>query len=99
MSQNNVDLAFAQGDGVAVNYKKAKYWLEKSMAQSYPRAAANLGHMYLEGLGVTPSMVRAGELIRGALEQGEDVGERDLAQLAAIESNRMGGHTDRKMRR
>ena len=32
-------------------------------------------------------MVRAGELIRGALEQGEDVGERDLAQLAAIESN------------
>ena len=87
MSQCNVGLAFIQGNGVAVDYKNAKHWLEKSMAQSYPRAAATLGHMYLEGLGVTPSMVRAGALIRGAQKQGEVVGAQDLAQLASIENN------------
>ena len=83
-AQNDVGMAFLRGEGVATDYKKAKRWLEKA---SSPSADANLAHMYLEGLGVTPSMVRAGELLRSAQEQGADVDARDLAQLASVEGN------------
>ena len=56
--------------GVAVDYKQALLWIEKAAAQDDPNAFGQLGFMYMDGKGVTPSWRRARELLKRAIELG-----------------------------
>ena len=58
------------GQGVAVDYKLARQWIEKAAAQDQPHAVSQLGSMYFKGGGVTPSWRRARELYQRAIGLG-----------------------------
>ena len=70
--QHQVGIVYYEGPhGIAVDYKQARLWLEKAAAQDHPGAVCQLGAMYGNGEGVTPSWRRAGELYKRAGELGE----------------------------
>ena len=43
---------YLNGDGVAIDYEKAKYYLEMAAEQNHAHALYDLGYMYLYGEGV-----------------------------------------------
>ena len=45
-------------DGVAVDYKQARAWLEKAAAQDWPTAVGQLGTMCFDGKGMTKGSLR-----------------------------------------
>ena len=71
MNQYQVGFMYCKGHGVAVDYKLARPWVEKAVAQDHPNAVCSLGVMYMNGEGVTrPSFRRARELFKRAIELG-----------------------------
>ena len=72
---------YYDGDGVAVDYQRARAWLEKAAAQDHPEAVGQLGAMYAEGKGVTPSWRRARELYKRAIELGSSLAVEAMQDL------------------
>ena len=70
MSQYQVGSMHKLGLGVAVDYQQARAWFEKAAAQDHPNAVAQLGTIYGNGEGVTPSWRRARELYQRAIGLG-----------------------------
>ena len=66
--QYMVGLMYCNGQGVEVDYKQARPWLEKAAAQDWPHAVGQLGTSYAIGQGVTPSWRRAREYYERAVE-------------------------------
>ena len=56
--QWQVGSMYYNGRGVDVDYAQALPWLEKAAAQDQPKAVGQLGTMYSDGQGVTPSFRR-----------------------------------------
>ena len=69
------------GLGVAVDYKQARAWIEKAAAQDHPDAVGQLGVMYDDGKGVTPSWRRARELYKRAIELGNSQAVKNMQTL------------------
>ena len=92
LSQGQVGIMYRKGQGVAVDYKQARAWLEKAAAQDFPDAVGQLGGMYFNGRGVAPSWRRARELWERAIELGDSEAVQDMQTLtrsiADVTSNR-----------
>lgn len=50
---------YLNGDGVAIDYEKAKYYLEMAAEQNHAHALYDLGYMYLYGEGVEQNYLMA----------------------------------------
>jgi hypothetical protein len=61
---------YASGDGVAVDYARARYWEEKAATQGDAKSQFNLGVMYARGLGTSEDLPRAVYWFRKAADQG-----------------------------
>ena len=81
LCQFQVGMMYYDGEGVAVDYKQARLWIEKAAAQDYPKAVGQLGTMCCNGQGVTPSWRRARELYQRAIELGNSVAEENMQGL------------------
>ena len=81
MSQYMVGMMYNYGDGVDVDYKQARAWLEKAAAQDFPDAVYLLGVMYFVGQGVTPSWRRAREYYGRAIELGDSMAVGNMQTL------------------
>ena len=79
--QSQVGYMYVMGQGVAVDYKQARAWLEKAAAQDQPNAITTLGSMYSEGKGVIPSWRRARELHQRAIELGSSESVEGMQNL------------------
>ena len=97
VSQHQVGYMYCNGHGVAVDYKLARPWTEKAVAQDYPTAVCQLGYMYSQGKGVIPSWRRARELCERAIELGNSEAVQDMQNLtgsiAAVTSSGKPPHT------
>ena len=80
-------MLYKQGRGVAMDHKQARAWLEKAAAQDQPNAVGQLGVMYTEGKGVTPSWRRARELYQRAIELGNSMAVEDMQTLTEAIQN------------
>lgn len=58
-SQNDIALRYKKGDGIAQNFDKALYWLEKAAAKENPWAQTTLALMLASGDGVARDLPRA----------------------------------------
>ena len=88
LSQYQVGLIyFDGGHGVAVDYKKARPWLEKAAAQDDPKAVGLLGVMHGMGKGVTPSWRRAREHYERAIELGNPQAVQNMLTLTQSIAN------------
>ena len=74
MSQNNLGVMYAKGQGVRQDYQQAFNWYQKSANQGYATAQNNLGVMYDEGQGVRQNKVTAKEWFGKACDNGEQKG-------------------------
>ena len=72
---------YSMGRGVAVDYQQARAWLEKAAAQDVSDAVAQLGVMYDDGKGVTPSWRRARELYKRAIELGSPLAVENMQRF------------------
>ena len=72
------------GQGVAVDYEQARQWLEKAAAQDDPDAFCQLGAMYYDGMGVTPSWRRAREYMERAIELGNSTSVKNMQTLNRV---------------
>jgi TPR repeat protein len=61
---------YASGDGVAVDYARARYWEEKAAEQGDAKSQYNLGVLYARGLGTPQDLPRAVYWFRKAADQG-----------------------------
>ncbi|MFI4911533.1 MAG: tetratricopeptide repeat protein [Sedimentisphaeraceae bacterium JB056] len=64
-------LLYIQGDGVDVNYEKAKYLLEKALSQGSNVALGLLAVIYADGLGVEPDIEKANQYRSKAAYKGD----------------------------
>ena len=72
---------YHHGRGVDVDYAQALPWIEKSAAQDDPSAVDQLGGIYFDGEGVTPSWRRAREYYERAIELGNSVAVEEMQTL------------------
>ena len=79
--QYQIGYMYYTGQGVAVDYKQARPWIEKAAAQNDAGAIGMLGVMYFEGKDVTPSYRRARELHQRAIELGSSSAEGSLQNV------------------
>jgi len=79
--QYQVGMMHFFGQGVDVDYKQALPWIEKAAAQDHPTAVGQLGSMYCNGLGVTPSWRRAREDYERAIKLGNTKSVKDMQIL------------------
>ena len=83
--QYQVGMTYCKGLGcVDVDYKQARPWIEKAAAQDYPEAVGQLGVLYYEGLGVTPSWRRAREYFKRAMELGDSNAAENMQTLTDL---------------
>ncbi len=54
-AQNRLGILYHDGQGVPVNYERAKQWFRKAAEQGHAGAQVNLGTLYFLGLGVSES--------------------------------------------
>ena len=66
--QYMVGMMYCKGPDVNVDYAQGLLWIEKAAAQDRHEAVGQLGVMYYEGQGVTPSWRRAREYLESAVE-------------------------------
>ena len=70
--QYQLGCMYLDGDGVDVDYKQARPWLEKAAAQDWLDAVCQLGVMSQEDRGVASSLRRARELFQRSIELGNE---------------------------
>ena len=85
--QHMVGMMCCNGEGVAVDFKQARPWLEKAAAQDHPLAVGQLGVMYGNGKGVPPSWHRARELFERAIELGCSKAVKNMQTLTEMIAN------------
>lgn len=61
---------YYQGNGVPVDYKKARQWYEKAAAQGHPHAQLGLGTLYANGHGVSKNHTKAKEWFAKSCNEG-----------------------------
>ncbi len=61
---------YASADGVALDYRRARYWEEKAAQQGDAKSQYNLGVLYARGLGGEQDLQRAVDWFRRAANQG-----------------------------
>ncbi|QZY66571.1 SPOR domain-containing protein (plasmid) [Providencia rettgeri] len=75
---------YANGDGVAQDFSRGRYWIHRAAIQGYPLAQYNLGVMFFDGLGGMQSQSCATHwLNKAALDEG-DTGMMAMQALQAM---------------
>jgi TPR repeat protein len=69
-SMTNLGLLYANGQGVAQDYVKARQWYEKAADKGNADAMTNLGALYDNGQGVAQDYVKAREWLEKAADKG-----------------------------
>lgn len=92
-SQLNLGRLYANGDGVPVDYGKAKEWFAKAAALNLPEAQYALAKLYLYGDGVAPSREEAIRLLRLAASRGDEDAAHALQDLGDSRSDSSSGST------
>jgi TPR repeat protein len=88
ISQYNVAMMYANGEGVFVDYQQAGYWFRKSADQRFAPAQFRLGEMHLFGIGgLDRNPDRAASLFRAAAEKGDSDAQMNLAMLIGSPGN------------
>ena len=83
--QYQIGTMYYNGHGVDVDYAQALPWFEKAAAQDYPKAVGSLADMYTGQCGaVTPSLRRARELYRRAIELGSFESVKAMQDLNTV---------------
>ena len=77
-AQNELGLAYYEGDGVEQDYETAVLWFEKSAGQGYAEGQDNLGDCYYYGKGVEQDYEKAVQWYAKAAEQGHAKAQNDL---------------------
>ena len=72
---------YNEGFGVPQDFKQARAWYEKAAAQDVPEAVRELGMLYANGDGVTPSWRRAREYWKRAIQIGHSAAPKDMDDL------------------
>jgi TPR repeat protein len=67
----NLGELYANGQGVAQDYAKAREWFEKAAAKGDTRAMRNLGELYANGQGVAQDYAKAREWLEKAAAKGD----------------------------
>ena len=80
-AQNVLGMMYEDGQGVAKDLGKARFFYEKSAAQGYRAAQFALGSLYEYGTGVPKNSVIAVALIQLAADQRLGVAEAELGML------------------
>lgn len=80
-SQTILGEMFLDGIGIAVDTKKAFYWLSKASGNGDPQAQYLLGFMYENGIKVATNMPRAVTLYKKAAKQGDILAQFNLAMI------------------
>ena len=73
VSQYNLGLCYANGNGVEVDLAEAVRWLRKAAERGNVLAQCNLGWCYAEGVGVGKDMAEAVNTAREQAEEGDIV--------------------------
>jgi TPR repeat protein len=80
-AQDNLGLAYANGEGVPQDYTEAARWYRKAADQGYARAQYNLGCSYTFGQGVVQDYVEAAKWYRKSADQGDARGQYNLGVM------------------
>jgi TPR repeat protein len=81
-AQFRIGLLYEQGTAKhAPDIKKAVPWYRKAAAGGLIKATARLGHLYLQGVGVTQDFKRARPLLERAADAGNAAAQFDLARM------------------
>ena len=78
-AQNNLGVAYHNGEGVPKDYAEAMKWCRKAAEQGYASAQNNLGVRYDNGEGVPEDYAEAVKWYRKAAEQGHTNAQFDIA--------------------
>jgi TPR repeat protein len=73
--------AFAEGQGVPLDYKQAAYWYGLAATNGNSEGQADLGELYQAGQGVKRDLTNAARLFTQAAQGGNVTGQFDLAYL------------------
>jgi len=80
---SNLGLLYANGQGVAQDYAKAREWNEKAVEKGSASAMSNLGLLYANGQGVAQDYAKAREWNEKAVEKGSASAMANLGALYA----------------
>jgi TPR repeat protein len=80
-AQTQLGKAFAQGEGVARDYKQAAHWYGQAASNGNVEAEAMLGELCQAGQGVERNLAKAVQLFAHAAEAGSVAAQYDLAYL------------------
>ncbi len=80
VSQYNLGLCYANGNGVEVDLDETVRWLRKAAEQGLPEAQFNLGMCLSRGVGVEKNVVEGTMWLHSAAQQGHAEAERILKQ-------------------
>jgi len=80
-AQYNLGGMYVMGQGVAVDYKQAFYWLSKAAEQGNATAQCLIGVMYHESLGVAQDYEKAFYWLSKAAEQGNAIAQNNLGDM------------------
>ena len=80
ISQYNLGLCYAKGNGVEVDLAEAVRWFRKAAEQGMPQAQYNLGLCLFRGAGVEKNVVEGAMWLNSAAQQGDEKAERMLKQ-------------------
>ena len=76
--QSNLGYVYYYGRGADINYKRAKYWLNKASKQGNYQASAELGEMYQHGKGVKQNYKKAITWYKKSSDQGSQLSQYRL---------------------
>ena len=79
--QYNLGILYANGQGVAQDYGKARASWEKAAAQGHAQAQFNLGALYYNGEGVPRDISKAREWFEKAAAQGDESAKAALQKF------------------
>ena len=85
-AQYNLAARYAEGEGVAQDYKQTAYWLMKAAEQGNTEAQLSLGVCYYKGFGVTVDLQKAKYWVKKAADQGNEIAEETLEEIGFLES-------------
>ena len=80
ISQYNLGVCYAKGNGVEVDLAETVRWLRKAAEQGLPQAQFNLGMCLSRGVGVEKNVVEGTMWLNSAAQQGHAEAERILKQ-------------------
>ena len=85
---------YANGEGVAQNYTKAREWWEKAADKGDATAMLYLGRLYYNGHGVAHDYAKAREWFEKAADKGNTDALASLARLSIREASEAGRHDE-----